>query len=273
MRPIVVFGAVAAAMVCWLTTRMWCGDSFAVWRLSCLLGAWAPLGAAGVFLYVRATGHRESSVLAAWLVRAIGMHWVLVWLVGISDWLRGPPRAVPAWNSDLGMPVVFLAFVPVFALSVAALAWMLSVSRRMRARHTTSTSSVEAAPTPYRGAGRARSALSPAAPSRAPLLASAVGAVSAWTALAAPVDPTMVLGASAMLLAVMSSRSPRAMTPSVVSIAAVTGAVLAREGGLNLASPAAVDRFMAWPVATAAAVAAYLLVLEARLTLRRVAAG
>ncbi len=273
MRPIVVFGAVASAMVCWLSARMWCGDSYAVWRLSCILGAWAPLGAAAVVLYVRATGHRESSVLAAWLVRAIGMHWVLVWLVGISDWLRGPPRAVPAWNTDVGMPLVFLAFVPVFALSVAALGWMLSLARRMAPRHPTSTSSDSDAPTPYRGARASRLSLAPAAPSRAPVLASAVGAASAWVALAAPVDPTMVLGASALALAVMSFRSPRAMAPSAVSIAAVTGALLARDCGFDLASPAGVNRFMAWPAATAAAVAVYLLVLEARLTLRRVAAG
>jgi len=45
-----------------------------------------------VFLDVRAVGDREDSVFAAWLVRAIGMHFTLAWLGGASS------RARPTWS-------------------------------------------------------------------------------------------------------------------------------------------------------------------------------
>ena len=91
-RPLLVLTLIAASMVAWFTVRMWAGHLPEVWRVSCLLGAWAPLGAAAVFLYVRAVGDREDSVFAAWLVRAIGMHFTLAWLGGASS------RARPTWS-------------------------------------------------------------------------------------------------------------------------------------------------------------------------------
>jgi uncharacterized protein with NAD-binding domain and iron-sulfur cluster len=130
-RPLLVLTLIAASMVAWFSVRMWAGDAPGVWRVSCILGAWAPLGAAAVFRYVRAVGDREDSVFAAWLVRAIGMHFTLAWLVGASDWLRGPPGSVHGWNSDLGAPLVFLSFAPVFAVCFGALAWIASVRARL----------------------------------------------------------------------------------------------------------------------------------------------
>ena len=185
MRPLVIFGSIAAAMVCWLSTRMWFGDQLWVWRVSCFLAAWAPLGAAAVFLYVKDHGHREHSAGAAWCVRAIGMHWTLVWLVGMSDWLRGPPHSLPAWNSDAGMPVVFLAFVPVFALSLAALQWTRSVVARFASfRRGGDLKLVDGVPSPYRDASTELRRVVPAAspPSVAWSLALAAGAGAAWCA-------------------------------------------------------------------------------------------
>src|SRR5262245_59823242 len=105
-RPLTVFATLATLMVCWLMVRMWCGGFLPVWAVSCVLGAWAPILAAVVFWYVRAVGDREDSPAVAWLVRAIGMHFLLVWMLGVSDWLRGPPGHPSGWNSDIGAPVV-----------------------------------------------------------------------------------------------------------------------------------------------------------------------
>lgn len=198
MRPLTIFGSIATAMVAWLSTRMWCGDSLAVWRVSCVLGAWAPLGAAAVFHYIRVHGHREHTVLAAWLVRAIGMHCVLVWLVGISDWLRGPPQLVPVANADAVVPLVFVGFAPVFALSALLLHWALRVSARLSGvRPTTHATPVLA---PYRGlratttATRAPTPAMPWAALTAGLLAGAWGAWadgSITNLLDGPVSPLM----------------------------------------------------------------------------------
>jgi len=112
---------------------MWAGSEEAVWSVSCLLGGWAPLGAAVVLRYVQAEGHRESSPAAAWVVRALGMHCVLMWLVGMSDYLRGPPGTAPQWNADQGMPLVFLALVPLLALSFTMLRWARGLAVRLAA--------------------------------------------------------------------------------------------------------------------------------------------
>lgn len=162
MRPLAVLACLAAAMVGWLSVRMWAGDVDAVWRVSCVLGAWAPLGAAAVLRYVLAEGHRENNPAAAWVVRALGMHCVLLWLLGINDYLRGAPGTAPQWNADQGMPLVLLGFAPVLAASFVLLRWASGLPPRL-ARALTPRPGVPtpaaSVPLPYRG---------PHAPAEAP---------------------------------------------------------------------------------------------------------
>lgn len=277
MRPLVIFGTIAAAMVVWLSTRMWFGDVLWVWKASCLLGAWAPVGAAAVFLYVREVGDREDGVFAAWCVRAIGMHWTLVWLVGMSDWLRGPPHTPPAWNTDLGMPVVFLAFVPTFALSVAALQWTRSVAARfaehLRLRQPGSLHVVDGARSPYRGAITELRRVLPSAPppSFAPVLAGAVGLGATWVALSSTLPAMTVLLGTAVALCLASLRSARAVEPSVCALVAVGGLLATRAHAFR--TVAVVDRGMLWPVTAMLGLALYLVLLEGHLFLVRARAS
>ena len=275
MRPLVIFGSIAAAMVLWLSTRMWLGDQLWVWAVSCVLGAWAPIGAAAVLLYVRETGHREDGVLAAWCVRAIGMHWTLVWLVGISDWLRGPPHTAPQWNSDVGMPLVFLAFIPVLALSVAALQWTRSVAARIavhaNARQAGALRVLDAAPSPYRDAGTALArALPPGAPPTfAPVLAGAVGLGATFVARSTALSAGAVLVGTAVALAVTSLRSARAVAPSAFALFAVGGLLAARAPHLD---PLAIaHRATLWPAIGLAGLGLYLACMEGHLRLARAA--
>jgi hypothetical protein len=276
MRPLVVFGSIAATMVLWLSTRMWLGDQLWVWKASCLLGVWAPIGAAAVFLYVRETAHREDGVFAAWCVRAIGMHWVLVWLVGMSDWLRGPPHTVPQWNSDAGMPLVFLAFFPVFALSVAALQWTRSVAARVaaftHARQSGSLQLVEGASSPYRGAATElrREVPRAAPPSFAPVLAGAVGLGAMWAALSTSLSSGTVLVGTAVALSLASLRSARALAPSVFALFAVGGLLVTRAQHLD--SLGLAHRAALWPVTALTGLALYLGIMEGRLRLARLSA-
>lgn len=277
MRPLVIFGTIATAMVLWLSTRMWLGDVLWVWKVSCLLGAWAPIGAAAVFLYVREVGDRTDGVFAAWCVRAIGMHWTLVWLVGMSDWLRGPPHTPPAWNSDVGMPLVFLAFFPVFALSVAALQWTRSVAARfaehLRVRQPGALHIVDGARSPYRGATTELRRVVPALPavSFAPVLAGAVGLGATWVALSTSLSSATVLVGTAASLCAASLRSPHAVAPSACALVAVGGLLATRSQHLD--SLAIVDRGMLWPVTALAGLALYLVLLEGRLLLTRARAA
>jgi len=273
MRPVVIFGTIAATMVCWLSTRMWLGDVLTVWKVSCLLGAWAPIGAAAVFLYVREVGDNEHGVFAAWCVRAIGMHWTLVWLVGMSDWLRGPPHTPPAWNSDVGMPVVFLAFIPVFALSVAALQWTRSVAARfgehLRARQAGALHVVDGARSPYRGAiTELRRVVPPLAPAPfAPVLIGAVGLGATWVALSTSLSSATVLFGTAVALGLASLRTARAVEPSACALVAVGGLLVTRAQHFD--TLVIVARGMLWPVAVLAGLALYLVLLEGRLFLTR----
>ncbi|MFO0628561.1 MAG: hypothetical protein U0325_23510 [Polyangiales bacterium] len=118
LRPLLVLTPLAASLVVWFTARMWFGHDPSVWRASALLGGWAPVLAAALVAYLWREGHREDSVGAAWLARALGVHCALLWMVGVSDWLRGPPNTPPAWDIDSGTPLVFLAFAPCLALCI-----------------------------------------------------------------------------------------------------------------------------------------------------------
>jgi hypothetical protein len=271
MRPLVVFGSIAATMVLWLSTRMWLGTELWVWKLSCVLGAWAPIGAAAVLLYVRETGHREDGVMAAWCVRAIGMHWILVWLLGMSDWLRGPPHTLARWNSDAGMPLVFLAFIPVLALSVAALQWTRSVAARVaayaQARQAGSLRVADGAPSPYRDAAtELRRALPPAAPpSFAPVLAGAVGLGATWAALSTSLPAGTVLVGTAAALVLASLRSARAVAPSALALCAVAGLLVTRSPHFD--TQVIASRAALWPVASLTGLALYLCLMEGHLRL------
>ena len=72
-------------------------STLVIWGIVFIIGL--QCGIEGAY-FTRSVGSPAyAGVFAAWCVRAIGMHWTLVWLVGMSDWLRGPPHAPPAWNS------------------------------------------------------------------------------------------------------------------------------------------------------------------------------
>lgn len=273
MRPVALFGSIAAAMVLWLSTRMFLGDQLWVWKVSCLLGAWAPIWAAALILYVREVGDREDGWFMAWCVRAVGMHLTLVWMLGMSDWLRGPPHTPPQWNSDVGMPLVFLAFAPVLALSVAALQWTRSVAARVaayaQARQAGALHLVVAAPSPYRDADTElrRGLLPSAPPSFAPVFAGAAGLVAMWAALSTSLSPGAVLVGTAVALSMASLRSARALAPSVCALVAVGGLLVTRAQHLDGA--ALVNRAMLWPVTALVGLVLYLGLLEGRLRLDR----
>lgn len=266
-RPLWVLTLVAASMVGWFSLRMWAGDLPWVWRLSCLLGAWAPLGAAGMFLYVRAVGDREDTVFAAWLVRAIGMHFTLAWLVGASDWLRGPPGYTHGWNSDLGAPVVFLSFPPVFAACVGALTWVGSVRARLPREPASVEAAVPAASVPYRGVGELRVTRAATAFPRAALLGSLAGVAAMWLAMAAPWSAPAVIAACAFGLGLAAQSGAGAVVPSVLSLVGVAAALQARQLAHGTAERS-VDVAFAWPWVALAAVVAWLAVVELQLRLR-----
>jgi hypothetical protein len=100
---------------------MWFGHLTLVWKISGVLGAWAPVLAASLLLYLRAVGDREHQIFVAWLTRAIGMHVVLLWMLGVNDWLAGAPGTVRRWDPDAGAPLVLISFFPVFFLTFACL--------------------------------------------------------------------------------------------------------------------------------------------------------
>jgi hypothetical protein len=131
LRPVYVLSTVAAVLILWFIARMGFGSNRVVWQLSCLFGAWAPLLSAVLFMYVRAVGDREHTVGVAWLVRAIAMHCVLLWMIGIGDWLVGFETPERRWIADLAAPIVLLGFAPAFAMSFAAIEWVRSVARRV----------------------------------------------------------------------------------------------------------------------------------------------
>lgn len=261
-----VLMTLATAMVAWFVVRMCAGASHDVWRVSCFLGACAPLASAAAFLYIQRVGDREDSVLAAWLVRAIGMHFVLAWLLGVSDWLRGPPGVSPALNSDIVAPLVLASFFPVFGVGFVTFRWLLSVTRRLATATPPATRTVdlEADRAPYRGALRLRVTESVAGFPTALVVACILGAASVWFALAAPWSVAAVLGATAVTLGAASTLGAPAVPPSVVSLVCVAGALLTRHLTSHTGSyPLA----CAWPWVALAGLGVYLGTLEAMMRL------
>jgi hypothetical protein len=265
-RPLVVFLLVAGLLVGWLSVRMWFGALPGVWRVSCLLGAWAPLAAAALFLYVREVGDREHSVGAAWLVRAIGMHCTLLWMLGTNDWLRGPPGHLARWDADLGAPLVLLWFVPAFALSLGTLEWARSLAQRLPGVVVRPAMPGEtgAGTAPFRGLPLVATA-SPA-PLRAPVAPLLVGSGACALALGSSDAPFWLLCAGALVLGALTLRNHRALAPSITVLVALAAVVLSRVGAHDATALVALG--VAWPWLALAGVGCYLATVEALLRIR-----
>jgi hypothetical protein len=206
---------------------MWFGGERSVWMTSCLLGAWAPLGAAAFFLYIRAIADREDTVLVAWLVRALGMHCVLVWMLGFSDWMSGPPGQQPRWNADIGAPIALLLFVPTFAVSYFALHRLKSLAQRIvqPILRPAMPNERDGEVIPFRGLSLVNGG-PPIA--RTPLAPFVVGGVAFATVITTPAMPYWILPAAAIALAIGTIRNHRALAPSVVVLGALALMLVAR---------------------------------------------
>lgn len=262
MRPLFVLMGVATSMVAWFIVRMWGSGTYEVWRASCLLGAWAPLVSAAAFLYIQRVGDREHGVAAAWLVRAIGMHFVLAWLLGVSDWLRGPPGSVTMRNVDLVAPLALAAFFPVFGVGFTAFRWLLSVRRRLASRAVpTRVVERDAVPVPYRGAGPLRATVEARRSPVAAVVSALLGAGAVALASSVPWSTPWVLGVSGVALGFVAPLGAQAMAPSVVSLVCVAATLVSRRA-LSLGH---IPSAGVWPWVALAGVGVYLCAIEARL--------
>jgi hypothetical protein len=243
-----------------ISLRFWFAHSTAVWRASCVVGSWVPLGAAAMFLYVRARGDREDSLAAAWMVRALGVQSILAWAVGMSDFFRGPPGRPPAWDADLGGPFVLMGFALPFALAVFTLARLLRLHRELRATSRTPVRPGEAElrVAPFRGTAT-RAGVAPL--TRAPYGVIVVAAIGTLLAAQTAVTPYVALLLAALPLAALAARNHRALLTGVGALAWISGAICVRrvlrdEGG-------ALGQVLAFPWLLTASSAVYLVVLEA----------
>lgn len=212
-RPVFVFSTVAAVLVLWFIARMGFGSNRAVWQVSCLLGAWAPLLSAALFAYVRAVGDREHTVGVAWLVRAIGMHCVLLWMIGVGDWLAGFGTPERRWIADVAAPVVLLGFFPAFAASFAAVEWVRSVARRVpRTIEKPALPTERASEAAFRGVRVVREAVSTQQRATWGYL---LGATAIAANVLAPSHAFAVTALCALVGAAMAARNARAFVPSL----------------------------------------------------------
>jgi hypothetical protein len=257
-------------MVVWLSVRMWFGGERSVWMTSCLLGAWAPLGAAAFFLYIRAIADREDSVLVAWLVRALGMHCVLVWMLGFSDWMSGPPGQSPRWNSDIGAPIAMVLFVPTFAISYFALGWLKTLAHRLvqPIMRPAMPNERDGEVAPFRGLFLVNGG---APVTRTPLAPFAIAAVGFGTVLTTPTMPYWILPAAAIALAIGTIRNHRALAPSVVTLGALALMLVARHEMHDAVS--IVAHGVQWPWLALIALGFYLVALEGMVRATRLRAA
>ncbi|MFO0624741.1 MAG: hypothetical protein U0325_03925 [Polyangiales bacterium] len=186
------------------------------------------------------------------------MHCALLWMVGASDWLRGPPHAPPAWYIDSGTPLVFLAFALCFALC-APLVHRLAKLARARARPPLRRVGVAAAwhyrAAPSRvGKGPARMVLADT-----PWASTAACALAFGGALVAPFSPAVSALAAAGILGAVSLR--RTVAPAVAGLVLLSVRGVMALGGSDALS-------MRWPALLVASLCTYTLVGQ-RMTTRR----
>jgi hypothetical protein len=177
------------------------------------------------------------------------VHCVLLWMVGVSDWLRGPPHTPPAWDIDSGTPLVFLAFLPCFALCATAahrLAALASAPRAPRFRRVLDlTSTHYRAPPARSGEGVARRELA-----GAPWIPPAACALILGGALALPVSSVTGVLLAAGLCGAVGTR--QTLAPSLVALTAVTARAVFTGGDVDTLA-------MRWPALLVAAAGVYTL--------------
>ncbi|MDP3278083.1 MAG: hypothetical protein Q8Q09_23055 [Deltaproteobacteria bacterium] len=215
-RAVLALSTVAALLVSWFMARMWLGERPEIWNASVVLGAWAPLISAVVFAYVRSVNDREHSVVAAWLVRAIGMHCVLLWMLGVGDALAGAPGGVRSLNPDAAAPLVLLSFFPAFALSFGLVEWLRRVLAVVQIGFLRPTLPGDRGETQvFRGVAviRERQLLE-----RSPWAGYLVSAGLTTVAVAAPSVATRLLPFAASMLGLLCVRNPRAVPVSLAAL-------------------------------------------------------
>lgn len=264
-RPFIVLSLVATTLVAWFVVRMGFGAEPLVWRTSCLLGAWSPVLSVILLAYVRSVSDREHSVSVAWLVRAIGMHCVLLWMCGIGDWLGGPPGGDRRWIADAGAPLVLLGFVPVFATAFVAIEWLRSVSKRIpHAFVRPALPSERSSAVAFRGIELVRETVR-IAPN--PSSAYVIGAASIGASWIAPEHSIAICGLTAAALALACMKNARALVPSVLSL--IGASFVAGSARVVHGADSLFHALAAAPWTALGAIVALLLPLEFALRARR----
>lgn len=267
-RPVFVLTSIAAGLVLWFIVRMGMGSHLLVWKASCLLGAWAPLLSALLYAYVRTVQDREHSVGAAWLVRAIAMHCVLLWMIGVGDWLAGFGPQRNRWLADVAAPLVLLGFAPVFLGCHAAIEWVRSVAKRVpRSIEKPALPTERGEHAAFRGVRVVRETVHN--PARA-TWAYVLGVAAVAGNVVVPEHAVGVTLAGALFGAILAMKNSRAFAPSIALLAAAPIAgVLTRaaHGDVAMWSAMAVAPWIAM-----VAVGALLLPLDLSLRLRDPAA-
>lgn len=247
----------ATLLVGWLSLRMWNGESVSVWRASVVLAAFAPFAAAAVFRYIVAVAEGESSVFSAWLVRAISMHWVLVWMVGSADLLRGMPGHPSGRNWDALAPLILLAFFPAFGANYGALCWVRSLERRAASHVLRPTRPGERAlAVPVRGVSLVREEHTQLRSLRLSMLAAVTGLFSVLMAPTA-MRPSVV-ACTALVLALATAHAQRGYYGCAGVLATLVA--IAQTRAISLSNW--MSQLMATPWLALASVGLYLAALE-----------
>jgi hypothetical protein len=263
LRPVYVFTSIATVLVLWFGVRMGFGSDPLVWRVSCLLGAWAPLLGAVILAYVRAVGDREHTVGVAWLVRAIGMHCVLLWMIGVGDYLAGL-GAGRRWVADVAAPLVLLGFAPVFLGCFAAVEWVRSVAKRVpRSVERPALPIERSSEAAFRGVRVVRETVTT---TERATWSYVLGFAGITGNLLAPQHAVAITVACAVASAVMATRNARGFVPSLLLLSTATVVALCMrvsDGQVSLWPALSIAPWIAM-----AAIAALVLPLDLTLRLR-----